>query len=65
VPRLLLFVAFVVIVVVWLQRVARVRGSKPARSGPDPNMPKHLICGGCGKQYDPQQSGWICPQCHK
>jgi hypothetical protein len=65
VPRLLLWVVFVVIVVLWLQRVARSRALKGPYSAPDRHMPKNMICGGCGKQYDPQQHGWICPQCHK
>ena len=64
-PRLLLWVAVVVIVAIWLQRVTRGRSDRTERSARDPNMPKNLICGGCGKQYDPQQNGWICPQCHK
>jgi hypothetical protein len=65
VPRLLFYVALAVIVVLWLQRVVRLRASRPARPASDLGMPKHLVCGACGGQYDPQQSGWICPQCHK
>jgi Zn finger protein HypA/HybF involved in hydrogenase expression len=65
VPRPLLLVVVVVIVFAWLQRVARSRSAN--RTGPlhASGMPKHLVCGACGRQYDPQASGWICPQCHK
>jgi hypothetical protein len=63
VPRLLFYVALAVIVVLWLQRVARMRASSPP--APDPHMPKNLVCGACGRSYDPQKSGWLCPQCHK
>jgi Zn finger protein HypA/HybF involved in hydrogenase expression len=52
-----------VIVVLWLQRVARSRAKIAAK--PDPSMPKQLVCGACGREYDPQKNGWLCPQCHK
>jgi hypothetical protein len=64
VPRPLFYVALAVIVVLWLQRVARSRASNTGPAA-DSNMPKHLVCGACGRQYDPTASGWICPQCHK
>jgi len=63
VPRPLFYVVLAVIVVLWLQRVARLRAARPA--APDPHMPKNLVCGACGREYDPQKNGWLCPQCHK
>jgi hypothetical protein len=63
VPRLLFYVALAVIVVLFIQRAARVRSQSEARK--DLGMPKHLVCGACGRAYDPQKNGWICPQCHK
>jgi predicted amidophosphoribosyltransferase len=63
VPRLLFYVALGVIIVLWLQRVARQR--RQTSSAKDLGMPEHLVCGACGRQYDPQKNGWICPQCHK
>jgi hypothetical protein len=65
VPRPLFYVALIVIVVLWLQRVARLRAANSARPAHDADMPKHLVCGACGLQYDPTANGWICPQCHK
>ena len=62
-PRLLFYVVLAVIVVLWLQRVARSRAKTPAKL--DPHMPKQLVCGACGSEYDPQKNGWLCPQCHK
>lgn len=62
-PRLLFYVVLAVIVVLWLQRVARSRAKIAAK--PDPSMPKQLVCGACGREYDPQKNGWLCPQCHK
>lgn len=62
-PRPLFYVVLAVIVVLWLQRVARSRARRA--TAPDPHMPKHLVCGACGREYDPQKSGWLCPQCHK
>jgi len=63
VPRPLFYVVLAVIVVLWLQRVARLRAGR--KTAPDPHMPKNLVCGACGREYDPQKNGWLCPQCHK
>jgi hypothetical protein len=63
VPRLLFYVTLTVLVVLWLQRLARVRARSATAA--DPHMPKHLVCGACGREYDPQKNGWLCPQCHK
>lgn len=63
-PRILFYVALAVIVVLWLKRVARLRAANP-RSAGDRDMPKNMVCGACGRSYDPQKSGWLCPQCHK
>jgi hypothetical protein len=63
VPRLLFYVVLAVIVVLWLQRVSRIRAKSPAK--PDPHMPTQLVCGACGREYDPQKNGWLCPLCHK
>lgn len=63
VPRLLFYVALTVLVTLWLQRLRRARASSAVSA--DPEMPKRLVCGACGREYDPQKSGWLCPQCHK
>lgn len=63
-PRLLFYVVLTVIAVLLLQRLARAR-ARNAATAPDPHMPKTLVCGACGSVYDPQKSGWLCPQCHK
>ena len=62
-PRLLFYVVLAVIVVLWLQRVSRSRAKSPAAA--DPDTPKQLVCGACGREYDPQKNGWLCPQCNK
>lgn len=63
-PRLLFYVALTVIIVLWLQRVARGARARSTAAA-DPHMPKNLVCGACGREYDPQKNGWLCPQCHK
>jgi hypothetical protein len=27
--------------------------------------PERLVCGACGSEFNPDQSGWICPKCGK
>jgi rubrerythrin len=27
--------------------------------------PERLVCGACGHEFNPEQSGWICPKCGK
>lgn len=28
-------------------------------------LPKQVVCGACGHEYDPQAAGWLCPKCGK
>jgi len=39
-------------------------GLKPRKGGPN-LPPDRLVCGVCGKEFDPDTTGWICPSCGK
>ena len=46
----------------------RSRGPGPQRGEPrrhTSKAPEQLVCGACGHEFDPEQSGWVCPQCGK
>ncbi len=70
--RLLIVFALLVFVVMSTRRALRQARSpqagprKQARSERAPGgPPKRLVCGACGADFDPEQSGWICPKCGK
>jgi hypothetical protein len=68
VPRLLFYALLAVLVVTWIRRFAR-RANLPSSSGSGSGvvkgMPQRLVCGACGKEYEPLTNGWLCPICHK
>jgi len=66
------FVLFLTAIVAigWMVRRALLAAIKEAKPGPrprkGPNLPSdRLVCGACGKEFDPEQTGWICPSCGK
>lgn len=73
--RILLLVVLALFVVVALRRAfAAGRASsmptgRPRGPGDDrprsSRAPQHLVCGACGEDFDPEESGWICPRCGK
>ena len=69
-PRLLFYAVLAVLVVTWIRRFANNRrGNIPSNSGGGQGvvkgMPRRLVCGACGKEYEPLTNGWLCPVCHK
>ena len=58
-----------VLIAVWVRRLARRIGPASSSAGGNQamakGMPQRLVCGACGKEYDPLSNGWLCPQCHK
>jgi len=58
-------------------RDQRARGPRPnggepgggdgqgRREGAGSLPPDRLVCGACGHEFNPEQSGWICPKCGK
>lgn len=53
-------------------RRSRPAGGDGARDGEDDVRdrggslpPDRLVCGACGHEFNPEQSGWICPKCGK
>jgi rubrerythrin len=79
VTRILLLVALGLFVLLTLRRALaagrtnaeptrRSRGSgaprRPLRER-SADSPGQLVCGACGEQFDPEESGWICPSCGK
>lgn len=74
--RILLLFALALFVIVVLRRAlsagkvdelprGRSRGPSarpPARASQSPDK---LVCGACGQEFDPEESGWICPRCGK
>lgn len=65
-PRLLFYVVLAVVVVTWIRRFAAKRSDAPTSSGASVRgMPRRLVCGACGKEYEPLTNGWLCPNCHK
>jgi hypothetical protein len=78
VTRILLLAALALFVLVALRRafaagrvqeLPRRRPRGPGHSAPPPvrsgESPDQLVCGACGQQFDPEESGWICPRCGK
>jgi Zn finger protein HypA/HybF involved in hydrogenase expression len=67
VPRLLFYVVLAVVVVTWIRRFAAKRSDAPSSGGAGVvrGMPRRLVCGACGKEYEPLTNGWLCPSCHK
>jgi hypothetical protein len=52
-------------------REQNARGPRPGgdgegrRDGTGSLPPDRLVCGACGHEFNPEQSGWICPKCGK
>jgi hypothetical protein len=54
-------------------REQRARRSRPGGSNEEHDAqdrggslpPERLVCGACGHEFNPEQSGWICPKCGK
>jgi hypothetical protein len=79
VTRILLLAALALFVVVALRRAfaagrastvppQRPRGPGAPRDDARPRSggsPQQLVCGACGHDFDPEESGWICPRCGK
>jgi hypothetical protein len=76
VTRILILIALALFVIVALRRAlsAGKVDERPSRRprgpfGPPParrsESPDQLVCGACGQQFDPEESGWICPRCGK
>jgi rubrerythrin len=51
------------------QRARRSRPGEPERDDAEDRggslPPDRLVCGACGHEFNPEQSGWICPKCGK
>ena len=67
--RFLLAIAAIVALGLMV-RGALLAAMKETKSGPrarrGPNLPpERLVCGVCGKEFDPDATGWICPSCGK
>jgi hypothetical protein len=46
-------------------REANARDPRDPRADRGGTAPDQLVCGACGQEFDPEQSGWICPKCGK
>ena len=70
-PRLLFYAILAILAAVWMRRLsasARAQQSSgPADKGQAfvKGMPRQLVCGACGKDYEPLIHGWLCPHCQK
>jgi Zn finger protein HypA/HybF involved in hydrogenase expression len=66
VPRLLFYAFLAILAAMWMRRLAAGRSASTAPKGPRvaKGMPQRLVCGACGKEYEPLTNGWLCPQCH-
>jgi Zn finger protein HypA/HybF involved in hydrogenase expression len=50
----------------WIRRLSRERSSDTGKGQRVVRgMPQRLVCGACGKEYEPLTNGWLCPQCHR
>lgn len=66
--RLLLLVGLVAFLVHAVRRAlaaGREPGGTPPRERGGSLPPERLVCGACGNEFNPDQSGWICPKCGK
>lgn len=67
--RLLLLVGLVAFLVHAMRRALaagrEAGGSPPPRERGGSLPPERLVCGACGAEFNPDQSGWICPKCGK
>ncbi|HKP55747.1 MAG TPA: hypothetical protein VJV78_03440 [Polyangiales bacterium] len=66
-PRLLFIAVLAVLGAMWLRRLSLQRSSDTNGKGQRAarGMPQRLVCGACGKEYEPLTNGWLCPQCHR
>jgi hypothetical protein len=68
VPRLLFYAVLAILAAMWMRRLSLARSSGDG-GGKSPRvargMPQRLVCGACGKEYEPLTNGWLCPQCHR
>ena len=67
-----LLVAFLVHAIRRALGAAREQGGRDRRPRNDHGdgdgdgaSPKQLVCGACGREFNPEQNGWICPSCGK
>ena len=68
-----LLVAFLVHAVRRALAAAREQSGRDRRGGGGGDgdddgeraSPKQLVCGACGREFNPEQNGWICPSCGK
>ena len=69
--RLLIVAGLILFVVIATRRARNEAGKEPRRrrkSGSGRRSigpPERLVCGACGTEFDPEESGWICPKCGK
>jgi hypothetical protein len=68
VPRLLFYAFLAILAAMWMRRLSAQRtAGGPASKGQAgvKGMPRLLVCGACGKDYEPLTQGWLCPHCQR
>jgi predicted amidophosphoribosyltransferase len=63
----LFYALLAILAAMWMRRLSASaqRSGGPASKGQTfaKGMPRQLVCGACGKDYEPLKQGWLCPHC--